>query len=1006
MRRREETGALVENETTVAVSGAATKGSYESRSSLREGSVVGRYVVLEQIGRGGMGMVLRAYDPKLRREVALKVVRSGSGVGGGEAEVRMIREAQALPPLRSPHVVSVYDAEVTAYGVCIAMEYVEGRTLRRWLKEAKRPWSEVLEVMSAAGRGLAAAHAAGVVHRDVKPDNVLVGDDGRVLLTDFGLAREAEGSPSSAPSWPVVGASGEVAAWSGEDASSDPRSGDRPAPSPRVEESREFDSGATMTGSTGLADLTRVGTVMGTPSYMAPEQDTGRRADARSDQYALCVTLWEALHGERPFHGGGLEALAKERQTGPPARPHDDVPQWVHAAVARGLAVEPDERWPSVEALMEALASGQVRQRRRRTLGGVLLVGAMAAGALGWQHWNAVVRTTACEREGERIEEVWNEETRERLRAALLGTKTSHAEVTVDKVMPWLDAYADTWTMASTEACLDARVRGVWDDDVHERSRWCLDERQMELEALLVELSRADPEIVNQAVPAAAGLGSVEPCRDRELLSRTPVPPPERREDVRAVRAQLFRVSALQRTVAYAEGVRVARDALERAQALDWPPLVAVAQLRLGKLLVLAGAPAEAEKVLEAGYFEAANAGATEVAAALADALVFAVGSRLRRHEDGLRWSRFAEVALSSFPDVTGIRTASHLNRLGGIHYAMGSYEEAKRLYERSLVLLEKALGPEHPGSAQGLEDIALVDFSLASYDEAMRAYERALAIKEEAFGPDHPTIAYTLNAIANVHWSLKSYDEALPLYERALAIREQALGPEHVDTAQCLNNIATIHLMTGAYAEAKRLFGRTLAIEEKALGPDHPEVALSLTNLAAAHREMGAYDEAKMLHERARTILENALGPEHPQLGLVLVSLGETHQKMGSFADAKRQYERAMAIAEKALGPEHPSVAAVLVKLAQVELLQQRAAAAVPLAERAVQISQAGDAPAVDLAGARFVLARAVHEAGGDREHALRVAEKVREFYVASDRHASELAEVEAWLKARRRGQ
>jgi eukaryotic-like serine/threonine-protein kinase len=986
---------------------------------LREGSLVGRYVVVERLGEGGMGVVARAYDPKLRREVALKVMRAQARVGRREAEARMLREAQALARLNDPHVVAVYDAEPTDQGVCIAMEYVEGETLRAWLKQATRTWREVLDVGLAMARGLAAAHAAGVVHRDVKPANVLVGTDGRVRLTDFGLARERPGAFGSTGSRSVVQREPKAEPSSGESSSSE-------------------------TG--GLAELTRVGTVMGTPAYMAPEQHAGESAGVSSDQYALCVVLWEALHGRRPFEGkGSRDAIVEAKRRGPPERPRGPVPKWLHDVVARGLAVSPAARWPSMDALASALASGQARARTRRVLGGLTLAAALAGVAMLGMRWDRANRAAACEEAGATIFEVWDDEARERLRAALVGTGVSHAEVTADKVMPWLDEYTRAWQTARTQACLDTNVHGTWDEDLHDRAQWCLDERRMQLEALLPELARGDAKAVEKAVQAVAGLDRIDPCREADLLVRTPAPSAEHREEVRALRAELSRGRALRDTGAYDEGVSVARAALARAEAVAWPPLVAEARYALGDLLERTGAYVEAEEALEAAYLEAAKAGAAEVASMAAQRLVFTVGARRARHTEGLRWSRLAEVTLVSLPDVAQLREATHLanlaavyratgsyaeakasyeqalairertlgpehpdvatslNNLANVHHATGSYAEAKALHERALAIQERALGPEHPDVARSLNNLAAVHHTTGSYAEAQALHERALAIREEALGPEHPNVAQSLNNLANVHQTTGSYAEAKVFYERALAIWEEALGPEHPDVASNLNNLANVHNATGSHTEAKALLERALAILEKALGPEHPKVATSLNNLAEVHRAMGSYAEAKALHERALVILEEALGPEHPDVAHSLDNLAEVHRATESYAEAEASFERALAIHEQALGSEHPDIAYSLVGLARVALARGRAADAVVLADRAVKVRKDGDAPTGDLAEARFVLARALWDASRERPRALAVAEQAREAYrEAGHGKATELAEVEAWLRER----
>jgi eukaryotic-like serine/threonine-protein kinase len=974
--------------------------------------------VLERLGEGGMGVVVRAYDPKLRREVALKVMRSRRGLERREAQERMLREAQALARLSHPNVVAVYDAELTDRGVCIAMEYVEGETLRAWREKMARTWSEVLGVVLPAARGLAAAHAAGIVHRDVKPDNVLVGRDGRVRLTDFGLARE-RGGPVSLSGSNVV-----------------------------VDVERE-DGHGELSSSEGAreSELTRLGTVLGTPPYMAPEQHTGELTDARSDQYSLCVMLWEGLHARRPFEGPNAHVLAEAKMYGPPKRPATAVPEWAHRIVARGLAVEPDERWQSVDALVDALSSGQARARRRRVLVGLAFSGAVVVGGSTGMRWERATRVAACEDAGASIAEVWNDETREALRAGLVETGVSYAGVTADKIMPWIDEYARTWQSARTDACMDAEVQQVWDADLFARSLWCLDERRMEFEALVTELSRADASSVEKAVLAVTGLERIEPCRHADVLRRLPSPPKERREEVRAVRAELSKVSALERSGAYGDGLVVAHETLERAEKLAWPPLVAQARLALGQLLKKTGDHGRAVETLQVAYFEAAKAGAPEVALAVAEQLAYTVGVELARHDDGLIWSGHADVVLGSLPDVARTHLANHLANLALVHRARGAYEEAKALQERALAIREETLGPEHPDLATNLNNLATVYDALGSYEEAKRLHEHALTIKQKSLGTNHPHVAHSLGNLAHVHQQLGSYEEAKELNERALTILEHGLGPEHLHFATSLNNLASIHTALGAYEEAARLHERALAIRKKALGTDHPDVAQSLNNLASIQVEVGAYDEAKRLHERAQAIWEATLGPDHPDVARSLNNLAGVHARLGvheearrlqeralailenrfgsehplvattlsnlastslglgAYEKAKELFERALAIREKLLSPEHPKIAYPLVGLARVALARGQAGEAVSFAERAVRVSEEGNASPVVLAEVRFVLARASWDAGHDRSRALALAQQALDAYQqAGAAKAIARAEIEAWLTQRRK--
>src|SRR5215467_4444254 len=248
---------------------------------LEDGAALGRYVVQRELGGGGMGTVYAAFDPELNRKVALKLVRPEAGkLDTNEGRRRLLREAQAMAQLSHPNVIAVYDVGTFADQVFIAMEYVEGSTLTQWLAEHQRPWREIVNMFVQTGRGLAAAHAAGILHRDFKPDNVRVGNDGRPRVLDFGLARALSGEPEKgAPDAERVSA--------------------------------DLSNHAQL----GVA-LTEPGRLMGTPAYMSPEQLMGQGADHRTDQYSFCVALYQALYGELPFKGQSIEALVREVSQG------------------------------------------------------------------------------------------------------------------------------------------------------------------------------------------------------------------------------------------------------------------------------------------------------------------------------------------------------------------------------------------------------------------------------------------------------------------------------------------------------------------------------------------------------------------------------------------------------------------------------------------------------------------------------------------------------------------
>jgi serine/threonine protein kinase/ABC-type branched-subunit amino acid transport system substrate-binding protein len=312
---------------------------------LARGDRVGRYEILGWIGAGAMGSVYAAHDPALDRKVALKLLRAH--IATPQLEARLLREAKAMARLSYPEIVSVFDAGRHGERLFIAMEFVRGGTLRTWLKAEPRTWQKVLSVFLRAGHGLAQAHAAGIVHRDFKPDNVLVGDDGRVRVTDFGLAR-AESAVATT------------------DADADPRS------------QRAGDAAQTS------AALTRTGALVGTPAYMAPEQLSGETADASSDIYSFCVALYEGLYSVRPFEGATTQELLAARLTGKPLPPPhaSRVPQRVRRVVLAGLRARPEERPASMTELLRALEAAA--KAPRRPLAIAVGVGLAASGLLAF----------------------------------------------------------------------------------------------------------------------------------------------------------------------------------------------------------------------------------------------------------------------------------------------------------------------------------------------------------------------------------------------------------------------------------------------------------------------------------------------------------------------------------------------------------------------------------------------------------------------------------------------
>ena len=874
------------------------------------GATIGRYVLLECIGSGGMGVVYAAYDPELDRKVAVKLLKASEGDATGRA--RLLREAQALARLAHPNVVAVHDVGTFAGEVFVAMEFIHGTTLRRWLAERSRGWREVVAVFTAVGRGLMAAHAAGLVHRDLKPDNVMIGADERVRVMDFGLARAAA-----------------------------------------AEESTRTPSGAALT-----LELTRQGAWLGTPAYMAPEQWELAATDARTDQFAFCVSLWEALYGERPFRGATLPSLMAAVTGGEMVASGDrGVPGWLRRVLERGLATTPAKRWPTMAALVAELERGRARGRVKIAVLGVAAVVMIVGGIVGWQRLEVARRTEVCAAAGREIAETWGEETREGLRAAFAASGASYAATTVEKVLPWLDRQAAAWQAARTDACMRMEVDAVWDAELFGRAVWCLDERRMELAATVAEFMRADVATVQAAVPTVAGLGAIGSCVDEGYLRGQSVSSAEDRAAVEEIRGELSRARALARAGKSADGLALTKEAYARAVSLGWRPLVIRAGIQEGGQLRDTGAYAQAEAALRGAYFEAVQLGLWDPAVDAATGLIALTGDDLARAEDGRTWYAHAEATAAHASDPEGLRAANRRNSLAVVLATVGEYAEAQSMYEQVLVAREQALGAEHP------------------------------------------TVGYTINNLAIVRASVGEVAEARALFARALAIKERALGPDNPEVGEGLGNLAMVTEDAGEAAEAEVLYRRAIAVLSAAVGPGHPSVTNAQLGLAEFLRKRGEYAEALALSRDAVASFERALGAEHPDVASALVNLANLYLRVGAHEEARALLVRAIGIYEPRLGEDHPELAVALSNLAMIDLETGRPAAALPRAERAVAILEAHPGEQTGEPEAHFCLAQALVLTNGERSRARAEVARAREGYTAiGAARAVELAELEAW--------
>ena len=782
---------------------------------LARGVTIGRYVVLALVGRGGMGDVYAAYDPELDRRVAIKLLRVRGGpvdpnlpASQDSGRARLMREAQAIAKLSHPNVVVIYDVGTFQDQVFIAMEFVEGQTVGYWINTQARPWTEVLKVFAAAGRGLAAAHDKGLIHRDFKPDNVMLSAAGQVRVMDFGLARLAgdrspdeHHRPAAAPAVdePLDPGSTRILAPKTTGAQTNPPAA-LAGPSSQVFSQR----------------LTQTGSMVGTPAYMAPEQFLGRATDARTDQFSFCVALYEAVYGDRPFEGSTLYGLTANVIHGKvrPAPAETHVPPWLRKVVRRGLSVEPEQRWPSMNALLAELERNRAVAGRRR-----FAVGAAAklAGI-----WEAPAR-------GRRIETA----SKIAIREAFLATNKSYAQSTFDNVSKILDRYAAAWTEMYTSACEATHTRHEQSAEVLDLRMEALQDVLQVLRALCNAFRSATPDVVEHAVDAAGSLPSIERCADVALLRTVVKPPldPAVRAAVADLKSRLAEVRTLARVGRLADALKAATPLEEDVRAIGYRPLLAEMLLQQGTLHAERGKVEEAGRTYEEALWTAELVRHDEAAAEAATQLI-AIAAGLARFDLGDVWARHAETVLG---------------RLGGNDRLWGWL----------------------------FNNLGLMRHMQGRLTDALESTQRAIAVKEKALGIDSADLGTSIGNLAFYLSEVGDLSQSVVQGERAIQIMEASVGSEHPRTGLLLANHSETLYQLGRFREARAVAQRALDIFERETEPDGIFVTCALTALGLATLDDGLVDQALPVLERAARNREAHEAGAPVRLGEVHFALG-----------------------------------------------------------------------------------------------------------------------------------
>ncbi|MEZ4384259.1 MAG: serine/threonine-protein kinase [Nannocystaceae bacterium] len=837
-----------------------------SASGLSTGAGLGRYTILRRLGSGAMGVVYSAYDPELDRKVAIKILhpRTRAVADSEEGRRRLLREAKALARLSHPNVVTIHDAGTFGERVFLAMEFVDGKTLTAWLKAEKRSWREIVDVLRRAGEGLAAAHRGNLVHRDFKPDNVVIGNDGRVRVLDFGLARASDDiDDSSAP------------------------------PEIQVDQSSSIKVGITTTG-----------VLVGTPAYMSPEQHIGRPADSRSDQFAFCVTLYQALYGERPFAGENLSVLAANVIQGRirPAPAGVKVPNWLRKVVLRGLLIDPDERFPTMEALLVRLRHDPVKIRTR-WLALVAVLGVAVGAAIG-----AFGGKDPCSGAEDELAEIWSDARAQALTDAFRSTGVPYADTVAESTARALSKYAHDFAGARRDACMASRDRHEQSPELLDRRNLCLDGRRSDfkqLVQLLVDPEGVTASAVENAVAAVHGLPELESCADRAaLLATVPLPEGENVvETVGTIRGEIAEAKALDVAGRWERGLEVAQRALAQAEHLEYAPVIAEALLVVSRLQQelgdIDGADASlvraAEVAAEGRYDEA-------IALAWIDAIHVA-GIRRSEFERALMAGDAARVAITRVlgkeerGERRSLLSARRELNLAQVYAWRRDPKEAQARAEEAHRAFQHELGDDHPLVYKTYTVLGLAALELREYATAKRHFDHALRIASTVSGREHPSFASVLVNSAQLLTAQRKYAEALVKAQDALRIREAALHPNHPDIARSLLAVAENEQALDRLDEAQEHYERALAIYEKDPKTNATNLAQCLNSLAMLEFARENYDAAERHFGRARGIFERVDGPEHSYTLTAGLSRGESLVRAGKIAAGVDQIEEIVAL-------------------------------------------------------------------------------------------------------------
>ncbi|MEM7156567.1 MAG: serine/threonine-protein kinase [Myxococcota bacterium] len=780
---------------------------------------LGRYVVVDRVGQGGFGTVYEAYDPELARRVAIKLLHiepARTLDTAGEQEIDLLEEARAMAKVVHRHVATVYDVgEAPSGGVFIVMEFLPGSSLREWVEAAPRSHQEIVGVLADAGRGLSAAHERGILHLDFKPSNVMFDEDGHPRVMDFGLSRLVDVARAAGKKGPLGSSS-----------------------------------------------------VVGTPPYMSPEQQNGDPLDARADQYAFCVTLYEMLHGRRPFDGLTAGELLVAKRQDPPSFDAERVPGWIAAVIARGLAPRAEERFASMGELLAALADDPHQRRRRWFMAAAAVATAGLVGLGGYQIDQG--RYASCSTHPA-LDGVWNATVRGEIRDSMVASELAYAADTADRVETAVEAWAGEWAEARHDVCR-ATIDGGANRPQLSAASLCLDKRLRRLAALTTQLQRSDAATIRSATRSAVSLPAPKECLEPVEASGLA---PLDRDTVLEIESHLADGLSSLNLERREEGIPAALDALELARSAGDIDGMARASALHGQLL------SDTDK-------------------------------------NDARASLHSAMALAAKAGRGELETTVMI-RLAELELGVGRYPVSRSLLELAAQRVAQGLVSSRMRVIHGLV-FARLERESGNFEESEVLLQGAMELEQEFFGDESPRLAnlYDELGVLLIRWPGR-HNESEEYLRRALRQAERTLGPDHPYRLVPFSNLGAVTLLQGKLDEAEAIFEETLRMHVQGGLGTKRNAAVNVQNLAIIDQRRGRYTQALKRLDDAQALRESLVDEDHPWRADLDLLRCEALMLSGRHAEAERACVSAIERTDRLLGEDHPRVGAPSATLVNV---------------------------------------------------------------------------------------